>query len=324
METIIPEKTAMDGFEVDHDFPGVGRRILLLNARKVLYETSADATILLAFTDITARRAIELERKSCLRRPKSCCAPTACLFRKCEHRGGQQPAHHRQHPDAESQGRDLRRIPPSSGGRPPAGDVGRRGPIPPACPGRVDQIEVGAYLTTFAPAWPLNDRRGSADCAQGDRDHGMIGFRQGRHIGLIVAELVINAIKYAFPTRKAGALCMSPTERGPGLEVIVSDNGIGEAGRYREDGGGLGTIIVKASCSNSTAHLQVTSSGDGMSVSITRREFTSRLPKGRLRAGNRPVPSGVTPNWRFEGGDEGAGAVVAAVPTPSRSPPPRR
>ena len=40
LETIIPEKTAMDGFEVDHDFPGVGRRIMLLNARKVIYDDS--------------------------------------------------------------------------------------------------------------------------------------------------------------------------------------------------------------------------------------------------------------------------------------------
>ena len=59
LETIIPEKTAMDGFEVDHDFPGVGRRTMLLNARKVIYETSENSTILLAFTDITARRAVE-------------------------------------------------------------------------------------------------------------------------------------------------------------------------------------------------------------------------------------------------------------------------
>ena len=50
LETIIPERTAMDGFEVDHDFPGVGRRVMLLNARKVVYAASADTNILLAFT----------------------------------------------------------------------------------------------------------------------------------------------------------------------------------------------------------------------------------------------------------------------------------
>jgi hypothetical protein len=36
LETIIPERTAMDGFAVDHDFPHVGRRTMLLNAREVV------------------------------------------------------------------------------------------------------------------------------------------------------------------------------------------------------------------------------------------------------------------------------------------------
>ena len=62
LETILPEKAEMNGFEVDHNFPGVGRRIMLLNARKVLYETSPVMTILLAFTDITDRRAVEQEK----------------------------------------------------------------------------------------------------------------------------------------------------------------------------------------------------------------------------------------------------------------------
>ena len=31
LETIIPEQVAMNGFEVDHHFPGLGRRIMVLN-----------------------------------------------------------------------------------------------------------------------------------------------------------------------------------------------------------------------------------------------------------------------------------------------------
>ena len=59
LETIIPRQVAMDNFEVEHDFPGIGRRIMLLNARKVIYDTSSNTTILLAITDITVRRALE-------------------------------------------------------------------------------------------------------------------------------------------------------------------------------------------------------------------------------------------------------------------------
>lgn len=48
----------MEGFEVEHDFPDLARKTMLLDARKVLYEASSKSTIQLAFTDITARRAI--------------------------------------------------------------------------------------------------------------------------------------------------------------------------------------------------------------------------------------------------------------------------
>jgi hypothetical protein len=37
LETVIPKHVAMDGFEVEHDFPNLGRRTMLLNARQVIY-----------------------------------------------------------------------------------------------------------------------------------------------------------------------------------------------------------------------------------------------------------------------------------------------
>src|ERR1700754_3376521 len=40
LETVIPDRIAMDNFEVEHDFPDVGQRIMLLNARKVIYQDS--------------------------------------------------------------------------------------------------------------------------------------------------------------------------------------------------------------------------------------------------------------------------------------------
>ena len=86
LETIIPEKTAMDGFEVEHDFPNIGRRTMLLNARKVLYDHSSAVTILLAFNDITARRAMEREKEDLLDRTKDLVRQKDVLLREMEHR----------------------------------------------------------------------------------------------------------------------------------------------------------------------------------------------------------------------------------------------
>src|SRR5688572_4699067 len=86
LETIIPERAAMDEFEVDHDFPGLGRRIMLLNARKVVYETSPEMTILLAFTDVTERRGIEREKADLLSRTEELLRQKQVLLQEMEHR----------------------------------------------------------------------------------------------------------------------------------------------------------------------------------------------------------------------------------------------
>ncbi len=66
LETVLPEKTSFENFEVEHDFPGIGRRVMLLNARRILSEGSDSKLILLAIEDITGRKRVEEEllRKS--------------------------------------------------------------------------------------------------------------------------------------------------------------------------------------------------------------------------------------------------------------------
>jgi len=59
LETVLPEKTSFENFDIEHDFPGIGRRVILLNARRILSEGSDSTLILLAFEDITERKRAE-------------------------------------------------------------------------------------------------------------------------------------------------------------------------------------------------------------------------------------------------------------------------
>src|SRR5450759_1104767 len=59
LETILPQKTTFDNYEVEHDFATIGRRIMLLNARQIQRVLGKERIILLAIDDITARREIE-------------------------------------------------------------------------------------------------------------------------------------------------------------------------------------------------------------------------------------------------------------------------
>ena len=67
LKTIAKDHTTVEGYEVDRDFPRVGRRIMLLNARKVFYEAGTHTTTLLVFEDITDRRAVEEKVQELLR-----------------------------------------------------------------------------------------------------------------------------------------------------------------------------------------------------------------------------------------------------------------
>jgi diguanylate cyclase (GGDEF)-like protein/PAS domain S-box-containing protein len=61
LENILPKTSSFDNFEVVHDFPDIGRRIMLLNARQIHQKASRTKLILLALEDITERK--ELEEK---------------------------------------------------------------------------------------------------------------------------------------------------------------------------------------------------------------------------------------------------------------------
>jgi PAS domain S-box-containing protein len=52
LEEILPEKTEMDDFKVEHEFERIGKRTMLLNARKLESETGS-RRVLLAIEDIT-------------------------------------------------------------------------------------------------------------------------------------------------------------------------------------------------------------------------------------------------------------------------------
>jgi hypothetical protein len=55
LEDILPKNTFFKGFEVIHDFPLIGRKIMILNARQIHFkkEVSSQPIILLAIEDIT-------------------------------------------------------------------------------------------------------------------------------------------------------------------------------------------------------------------------------------------------------------------------------
>jgi PAS domain S-box-containing protein len=59
LEEMLPKKTSIEHFEVRHNFPSIGERIMLLNARELRRKTGRNPLILLAIEDITERKLAE-------------------------------------------------------------------------------------------------------------------------------------------------------------------------------------------------------------------------------------------------------------------------
>ena len=281
LETIIPARTAMDAFEVDHDFPGLGHRVMLLNARKVVYDNSPIATILLAFTDITARRAIEIEKDKLLHRTEDLLSQKQILLQEMEHRvanslqiiasilmlkarfvtsdetrGHLKDAHQRVMSVAAVQSH----LHATDG---------------------VEQIDVGSYLTKLCDslgASMIDEHKPIALKVQADG--GPIGSAQAVSLGLIVTELVINAIKYAFPTEKPGDHVLVTYESdGDAWKLMVADNGVGKSPIPGATPSGLGSVIVQALVKQLGARMEIVNSDQGMRISIVGTTATSRLPQ---------------------------------------------
>jgi PAS domain S-box-containing protein len=58
-EEILLNQSVCKGYEVDHVFQGVGRKIILINARRIFRKQTGSEIILLAIEDITERRMME-------------------------------------------------------------------------------------------------------------------------------------------------------------------------------------------------------------------------------------------------------------------------
>ncbi len=63
LESVIPHRASVEGFEVEHDFPTIGWRTMLVNARKIFRPGAHDGSILLAIEDVSEQRAAQAESK---------------------------------------------------------------------------------------------------------------------------------------------------------------------------------------------------------------------------------------------------------------------
>jgi chemotaxis protein methyltransferase CheR len=268
------EQAAIEGYEVDREFPVTGRRIMLLNAREVFYENGSRITVLLAFEDITARRAIEQQVQELLREKDM-------LLEEMQHRVANSlqiiasilliKARTVQSEEARLQLEDAhQRVLSVSAVQQHLHLSGRNEPI-----------EAASYLSklceTLAQSM-IGDSR--PILLRVEADAGTAVSREAVSIGLIVTELVMNALKHAFPGSKPdAAILVSYKVAETDWKLTISDNGIGKPDvKASESKAGLGTSLIQALAKQLDARVDIASDSHGTAVSMTHATFKAKPP----------------------------------------------
>ena len=266
---ILPEQGAMENYEVEHDFPSIGRRTMLLNARKVLSEAGTASTILLGIEDVTEKRILENEKDDLIRQKQ-------VLLEELEHRvvnslqiiasiimlkaRAVESEETRRHlEDAHNRVISVAAVQKHLHGS-AANSI----------------IEMTPYLATLCTALGrsmISDNRPISINFNGTG--GNSTRRDAESIGLIVTELVINSLKHAFDgATKGGEIRVSYDVSGTDWQLAVSDNGSGRPdGVFAQPKTGLGTGVVNALAKQLDAQVVTVSGALGTKVSVTHATF---------------------------------------------------
>ena len=270
LEKIIPEHGVMEDYEVEHEFPGLGHRTMRLNARQVFYEGGANTTILLGIEDVTRQRALEREMEELLRQKdvlleemqhriaNSLQIIASIILMKARTVQSEETRLHLQ--DAHSRVMSIAAVQEHLHASAASGPV-----------------QITPYLSklceTLATSM-IGDIRPISLKVCGDG--GSATSRQAECLGLIVTELVMNALKHAFPDDKSdGRITVGYDAAGADWKLSVSDNGAGRPdGVFAQPKTGLGTSIVKALAQQLGAQVETLAGAEGTTVSITHATFS--------------------------------------------------
>ena len=249
---------SVDAHEMDLDIGAQGVRRLVLNARKLAYGDEDHPLLSLTVSDVTEARLAEKLKDDLLR-------DKAILLQEMQHRVANslqiiasallQSARKVQSDESRTYLLDAHSRVIS------VASVQRL-----LAPARRGEVELLPYFTDLCRSLGAamigdHDQLSLEVTADGSTTKADVSVS----LGLIVTELVINALKHAFPGGRRGRILVDYRSLGPAWTLSVGDDGVG----FPEDArAGLGTGIVEALVSQLEADLHVVAAHPGTAVSV--------------------------------------------------------
>jgi two-component sensor histidine kinase len=256
----------VDSYEIDFKRDGHGTRRLVLNAEKLNYGNESDTGLVLAVSDVTEARIAEKLKDDMLR-------GKAVLLRELQHRVANslqiiasvlmQSARKVQSDETRSHLQDAhqRIMSVAAMQQQLAADS-------------LADVELRPYFMTLCEsigASMIRDHNQlSIDVSVDDT---VTSADISVSLGLIVTELVINALKHAFPAEQRGKINVDYHSSGPNWTLSVSDDGVGMPDEAINTKSGLGTSIIQALSQKLQAVVTVTDGEPGTFVSVSHAQM---------------------------------------------------
>jgi PAS domain S-box-containing protein len=263
LETILPERKTIEAFEVEHFFPSIGQRIMLLNARKVHQLDNGIQQILLAIEDITERVRLEREREHAAAHER-----ISMLLQELTHRVKNSLQFIASMVTIEA--RSLK----SGEGKAALARVSRRilalGQLYSQLSedGTFEAVDSATYLNglcrdLIASVYKDGD---AFIMLKTDIESELLPTDRAIPIGLIVNELVTNAVKYGFPDEAQGTVTVTLKRVSGELRLTVADDGQGFDPRRTDSG--LGGRLVHAFAKQLGGQVERESTSQGTAVHL--------------------------------------------------------
>ena len=253
----------VDAYEVDGTGAGPPKRRLIVNARKLDYFDHDHVRLLMSVTDVTDAR-VDAELKDRLLREKE------VLLQELQHRIANSLQI-----IASVLMQSARRV-RSRNARGQILDAGNRVMSIAALQRqlsatRIGKVALGPYFSELCAGIGASMiGKDGAIVLQARADDSIVEAEDSVRLGLIVTELVINALKHGFAGRRQGRIDVEYRSAGTGFTLTVRDTGIGlpaDASRLKP---GIGTTIVDALALQLGASVRVAPANPGTLVSIVR------------------------------------------------------
>ena len=149
---------------------------------------------------------------------------------------------------------------------------------------RYDVVSSGAYIGRVVAAIAALDGRGGIRVTI-DTDNVFMPAGRAATLGLLVSELMSNAVQHAFVDRDEGLIEVRLTAAGGDrVRLTVADDGVGLGDSAWPASGGTGARIVRGLADDLQGDLHVSTGRRGTTVSL---DFLSDMPVSHDRSGRR-------------------------------------